>query len=54
MPFSSRAQLTGITGQIGEKGFGKAIIGTRVLDLAGGTVGLLSCRPSASVNWNYY
>ena len=50
VPFSSRARLTGITGPIGEKGFGKAIIGTRVLDLAGGTVGLLSCRASASVN----
>ena len=47
MPFSSWARLTGTTGPIGEKGFGKAIIGTRVLDLAGGTLGLLSCRPSA-------
>ena len=34
MPFSSGARLTGTTGPIGEKGFGKAIIGTRVLDLA--------------------
>ena len=29
MLLSSRAQLTRITGPIGEKGFGKAIIGTR-------------------------
>ena len=50
LPFSSGPRLTGTTGPIGEKGFGKVIIGTRVLDLAGGTLGLLSCRPSASLN----
>ena len=38
--FSSKAQLTGTTGPIGEKGFGKAIIVTRVLDLADSTIGL--------------
>ena len=33
MPFSSKARLTGTTGPIGKKGFGKANIGTRVFDL---------------------